>query len=42
MLSSQHNSFCPQSVTCAGYMGYPFYKNALMMTTTQVFSYLST
>jgi hypothetical protein len=27
---------------CAGYMGYPCYENALMMTTTRVFSYLST
>jgi hypothetical protein len=27
---------------CAGYMGYSFHKNALKMTTTPIFSYLST
>jgi EmrB/QacA subfamily drug resistance transporter len=29
-------------MTCAGYFEYPFHKKALMMTTTRVFSYLST
>ncbi len=28
--------------TCAGYFGYPCHKNALLMTTTPILSYLST
>jgi hypothetical protein len=28
--------------SCVGYLGYPFHKNARMMTTTPIFCYLST